>query len=76
MEPQKTPKSQSNFEKEKQSWRYHNQNFKLYYKAVIKTVQYWHKSRHKYQQNTKGNSKIKPQLYGQLISNKVGKNMQ
>ena len=39
MEPEKTPNSQSNVEKEKQSRRHHHPDFKLCYKAVtIKAV--------------------------------------
>ena len=35
MEPQKTLNSQSNLEKEQQSWRHHTSDFRLCYKAVI-----------------------------------------
>ena len=35
MEPQKTPNSQSNLEKEEQIWKHHNPDFKLYYQALV-----------------------------------------
>ena len=45
MEPQKTPNSHSNLQKE-QSWSFILPDFNLYYK-VIRMVWYWHKNRHR-----------------------------
>ena len=77
METEKALRSQSTFEKEKQTGGIGLPDFRLYYKAtVIKIVWNWHKNRNIYQWNKTECPEINLCTYGLLIYDKGGKTMQ
>ena len=77
METQKTLNSPSNPKKESEAGRIRIPDFRLCFKAtVIKTVCSWCKTRNIAQWISKESSEINPCIYGQLLCNKGGRNIQ
>ena len=77
MEPEKTPHSQSNLEKEYRSWRHHNPGLQ----TVLQSCNYQDsmvlaQKQTSDQRNRIENPEMDPEMYGQLIFDKAGKNIQ
>ena len=74
---QKTPNSQSNLEKEKQSCRHHNSGLEVVLQSCShQDSMLLAKSKHIHQWNRIEYTEINPQVYSQVIFHKAGKTIQ
>ena len=77
MEPEKTLNSQGNLEKENQSRRHQNPRLQAILQSCNhQDIMVLAQNRHSDQWNRTENPEMDPQMYGQLIFHKAGKNIQ
>jgi hypothetical protein len=76
LETQKTTNSQGNTGQNKQRWRYHNTDFKIYHRAIaIKTAWYCDKNRYKDQWNRIEEMDMNPHSFTHLTFDNSTKNI-
>ena len=76
MEPEKTPNSQGNLEKENQSRRHHNPRLQAILQSCNHQDSMVLAQEHSAQWNRIENPEIDPQMYDQVIFDKAGKTIQ